>query len=164
MFKTPGGSISVALKKLLPGGRGQVRLYTSLQQREQAVWRTSKIRYWVKKFSILCMGRCTPLGPQLLSKHHEGGQHLLDPVLRALIYTWRPQITDGCYILIYREGRRYSISHCPPTYESMLTDPASVTSLHCPNFLAGIILSFGLAYLSLCDSFTLTLLFIRYTQ
>ena len=106
MFKTPGGSISVALKKLLPGGRGQVRLYTSLQQREQAVWRTSKIRYWVKKFSILCMGRCTPLGPQLLSKHHEGGKHLLDPVLRALIYTWRLEIADGSdisYLLIWQE-------------------------------------------------------------
>ena len=28
---------------------------------EQAVW-TSKIRYEVKEFSILCMGRCMPLG------------------------------------------------------------------------------------------------------
>ena len=40
---------------------GGVRLYTSLQQREQAVW-TSKIRSKVKEFSILCMGRCKPLG------------------------------------------------------------------------------------------------------
>ena len=33
----------------------------SLQQKEQAVW-TSKTRYQVKEFSILCMGRCKPLG------------------------------------------------------------------------------------------------------
>ena len=39
MFRTrnPGVSISVALRKLLQGGRREVRLYTSLQQREQRV-------------------------------------------------------------------------------------------------------------------------------
>ena len=78
---------------------GEVLLYTSLQQREQAVL-TSKIRYQVKEFSILCMWRCKPLGSlnsflsyvpqlsganlvslfillpgfsQLLSNHHGGG-------------------------------------------------------------------------------------------
>ena len=35
---------------------GEVRLYISLQPREQPVW-TSKVRYPVKGFSILCMGR-----------------------------------------------------------------------------------------------------------
>ena len=46
MFRTPslGDSISVTLRKLLEGGRGEVRLYTSLQQRQQAVW-TSEVRY-----------------------------------------------------------------------------------------------------------------------
>ena len=39
------------------------------------------------------------------------GSRVLFSLWGALIYTWRPQITDGCYILIYREGRRYSISH-----------------------------------------------------
>ena len=54
MFRTPsqGDSISVALRKLLQGGRGKVWLYLSLLQREQAVW-TSNIRYQVKEFSIL---------------------------------------------------------------------------------------------------------------
>ena len=63
MFRTlsPGDCISGALRKLLQGGRGYTRLYTSLQQREQSVW-ISKIRYQVKKFSILSMGRCKPLG------------------------------------------------------------------------------------------------------
>ena len=63
MFRplSPGASISVALRKLLQGGRGEVRLYTTLQQRKQAVW-TSKVRYQVKEFSILCAGRCKPLG------------------------------------------------------------------------------------------------------
>jgi len=39
MFRTqsPGDNISVALRKLLQGGRREVRLYTSLQQREQTV-------------------------------------------------------------------------------------------------------------------------------
>ena len=83
---------------------GRVRLYTSLQQREQAVW-ASEIRKGAKEFSILCMRRCKPLGslnpflsyapqlsgtnpvslltlllafPQLLSNHHQGWQPLLD--------------------------------------------------------------------------------------
>ena len=40
---------------------GEVRLYKSLQQREKTVWK-SQIRYSVKEFSILWMGRCKPLG------------------------------------------------------------------------------------------------------
>ena len=38
----------------------------SLQQKEQAVW-TSKTRYQVKEFSILCVGRCKPLGSLISS-------------------------------------------------------------------------------------------------
>ena len=83
---------------------GKVRLYPTLQLREQPVW-ISKVRYQVKEFSILCMGRCKPLvslnsflsyAPQLsgtnpvllftlllaflqlLSNHCWGWQHLLD--------------------------------------------------------------------------------------
>ena len=57
MFRTsnPGDSISVALRKLLQGGRGWVRLCTGLQHRELAVC-TSKIRYQVKGSSILYLG------------------------------------------------------------------------------------------------------------
>ena len=36
-IQKPGDNISVALRKLLQGGREEVRMYTSLQQREQAV-------------------------------------------------------------------------------------------------------------------------------
>ena len=63
MFRTLslGDSISVALKRKVLQGRGEFRLYINLQQREQAV-RTSKFRYRVKEFSILCLGRCKPLG------------------------------------------------------------------------------------------------------
>ena len=64
MFNTlsPGDRFPVALKKnCAKEAGGKVRLYTSLQQREQSVW-ISKIRYQVKEFSILSMGRCKPLG------------------------------------------------------------------------------------------------------
>ena len=57
----PGDNISVDLRKLLKVAVGEVRLYASLQQREQVVW-TSKVRCQVKEFSILCLGRCKPLG------------------------------------------------------------------------------------------------------
>ena len=62
MFRTlsPGDCISGALRKLLQGGRGYTRLYTTLWQREQAVW-ILKIRYQLREFSILCVGRCKPL-------------------------------------------------------------------------------------------------------
>ena len=53
-------------EKTAPRRKEWVRLYTSLQQREQAVW-TSKNRYQVKEFMygicFLCMERCKPLGP-----------------------------------------------------------------------------------------------------
>ena len=39
----------------------EVRLYTSLQQGEQAVWK-AKNRCQVKEFSILCLGRCEAPG------------------------------------------------------------------------------------------------------
>ena len=99
MFRTlsSGDSISIALKNCSKEAEEEVRLYTSLQHREQPVW-TSKIRYQVKEFSILHMGGCKPLDslnsfllyapqlsggqslfvlllafPQLFSNHH-GGQ------------------------------------------------------------------------------------------
>ena len=61
MFRTPslGDSIWQNCSEEFAGG--EVRLYTSLQQGEQAVW-SSKIRYQVKEFSVLCVGRCKPLG------------------------------------------------------------------------------------------------------
>ena len=78
--------------------------YVQVCNREQAVW-TSKMRYQVKEFSILCRGRCKALdslnsflsyapqfsrastisllilllaSPQLLSNHHGEWQHPLD--------------------------------------------------------------------------------------
>lgn len=71
MFRTlsPGDSISIALGKLLlQASRRQVRLYSHLQQREQAVW-ASEIKYQVKEFSILCMGRRKPLAHWIHSFH-----------------------------------------------------------------------------------------------
>ena len=92
-------------------GGGEISLYTSLQQRKQAIW-TSEIRYQVKEFSTPCMGRYKPLGslnsflsyapqlsgansvslftlllafPQLLSNHCWGWQHLLDLSLGSLL-------------------------------------------------------------------------------
>ena len=70
MFRTPdpGDSISVALRKLLQGGRGWVRLYTGLQHREQAVC-TSEVRYQVKASSILCGGGAASGSLPLLLSH-----------------------------------------------------------------------------------------------
>ena len=84
MFRTrsPGDGISVALRKLLQGGRrGTQAIYKQrlyMQQREQSVW-TSKIKYQVKEFSILYMGRCRPLASRIHSFH----MHLcyLGPIL-----------------------------------------------------------------------------------
>ena len=134
MFRTPspGDSLSEALRKLLQGGRKGVRLYISLRQRQTAVW-TSKIRYQIKEFSILCMGRGKPLGSMSSFLH----MHLsyLGPILflcspcflhspsssaiivgdgsicwisvwGAFFHFWRPEITDGCDIscwLIWQE-------------------------------------------------------------
>ena len=63
MFRTlsPGDIISVALKKLLQGGKRGSQAIDKFAKREQAVW-ISKIRYQAKEFSILCMGKCKPLG------------------------------------------------------------------------------------------------------
>ena len=121
MFRTlsPGDSISRALRKLLQGGRREVRLYTSLQQGEQAVW-IAKNRYQVKEFSILCLGRCEAPGllnsclshaPQLSGANPvylasgsppapqqswtEGGSIHWITVWGAPIHFWRPEITHG---------------------------------------------------------------------
>ena len=62
MFRTlgPGDSISVALRKVLQGGRrGSQPLY-KFATKGKAVW-ISKIRYQVKEFSVLFLGRCKPL-------------------------------------------------------------------------------------------------------
>ena len=111
---------------------GEVRLYTSLQQREQAVW-AAKTRYTVKEFSILCKGSCKPLGalhsfpsyapkvsgpilfptspcflhsPSSPAITVRGGSVLWIAVWGALIHIWRPEIADGCDIsclLIWQE-------------------------------------------------------------
>ena len=113
MFTTPSlrDSISVVLRRLLQGGRsGSQAVYKFSTKGAGSL--NSKIRYQVKEFSFLCMGRCKPLGslyslisyapqlsganpvslftlllafPQFLSNHHGGGwvQHPLDCSLRS---------------------------------------------------------------------------------
>ena len=54
--------------------------------------------------------------PQLLSNHHgrvaaSAGLQVLFSLLGGFIHVWRPQIAEGCYILVYCFGRRYSISY-----------------------------------------------------
>ena len=128
MFRTlrPRDSISVAVRKLLQGGSGEYKLYTSLQQREQAIW-TPKIRYQVKEFSILSMGRCKPL--LLLSRFCR--VRLCDPVdssppgssargiLRARILEWA--------------ATSFSIHglHMHLSYLGPVLFPHSPCSLHC---------------------------------
>ena len=97
----------------------EVRLYTSLQQGEQAVC-IAKNRYQVKEFSILCLGRCEAPGllnsclshaPQLSGANPvylasgsppapqqswtEGGSIHWITVWGAPIHFWRPEITHG---------------------------------------------------------------------
>ena len=143
-FRTPspGDNNSIALRKLLQGCRREHRLYTSLQQREQAVW-ASKIRLQVKEFGILCMGRCRPLGslhwflctsavwgwpcflvhlasciPSSSSAMTLGGGSILwITVWGALIHTWRPEIADGWDIsclLIVQEMFSFHMGICVP--------------------------------------------------
>ena len=106
---------------------GEVRLCTSLQPRELALW-TSKIRYQVKESSILCTGRCEPqwihsfhmccsyLGPtcspcclhspRSLAVTMGEWQHLLGHSLGVLIHIWSLEVADGCdisYLLIWQE-------------------------------------------------------------
>ena len=106
--------------------------YLPLQQREQAVW-ISKIRCQVTEFSILCVGRCEPLGsliaflsyapqlsgthlvssltlhlasPQLLSNDPgDGGRHWIT-ILGALIHTGGQKSLMAVTFLIYWYGRR----------------------------------------------------------
>ena len=69
-FRTPslGDSISVALRKLLQGGwRGSQTIFKFATNEEGSL--NIKIRYHVKEFSFLCMGRCKPLGSLNYSFH-----------------------------------------------------------------------------------------------
>ena len=116
-------------------GGGEISLYTSLQQRKQAVW-TSRIRYQVKEFSILCLGRCKPLGPlnsflsyaspvslitlllafpQLLSNLHLEVACALIPILGALVHIWRQKPLMVVTFLVYWYGRRcfhFTVPYC----------------------------------------------------
>ena len=60
MFRTPGpgDSISVTLSKLLHKGR---KASQAIHEFATTGAGSLKIRYQVKEFSILCMGRCKPL-------------------------------------------------------------------------------------------------------
>ena len=71
---------------MLQGGRS--RLYTSLRQRGQAVW-TTKIRYQVKEFNILCVGRCK--SPQLSGAKSCFLVHLMEWQMTDFCIPWAPQ-------------------------------------------------------------------------
>ena len=58
---------------------GGIRLYTILQQREDAAW-TSKIRYQVKEFNILCMRRFEPLSSVQFSSVTQSCLTLCEPM------------------------------------------------------------------------------------
>ena len=72
IFETPspGDSISVALRKLLQGGRrGSQATYKFATKGTGSLniedyCQVRKISYQVKEFSVLCVGRCKPLGSQ----------------------------------------------------------------------------------------------------
>ena len=126
MFRTQslGDSLGVALRKLLQIGRGEVRLHTSLQQREQKVW-TSKIRYqvrnlafyeredaslwdhWIHSFHMHLSSLepilfpCAPCflhSPSSSAITMEGGSICCIPIWGTLIHIWRPEIADDCDI------------------------------------------------------------------
>ena len=119
MFRTLslGDSLSVALSKPLKGGRGEVRLYTTLQQRKQAVW-TSEVSLWAHWIHFFLMHlsylapilfSCSPCfwrSPSSSAITVEGGQHRWIIVFGTLIHIWRPEIIDDCstaYCLIWKE-------------------------------------------------------------
>ena len=69
---------------------GRVRLYTSLQQREQAVW-TSKIRY--KEVGILCVGNVS------LWAHWIHSFHMHLRYLGQILFPCSPEgVPDGCFL------------------------------------------------------------------
>ena len=58
---SPGDGISVSSGRLLQGGRrGSHAIYKFVTKGADNL--NIKVRYQVKEFSILCMGRCKPLG------------------------------------------------------------------------------------------------------
>ena len=117
-------SISVTLARLLQGGRrGSQAIYKFATM--EAGRLNIKYQYQVKEFSILCMGRCKPLGSlnSFLSYAPHSLGLILFPyfwqspsskaitlgrgagssfcwiaVLVALIHIWKPGITDSCDI------------------------------------------------------------------
>ena len=122
---SPGSSVSGALGNCSKGAGREIRLHTSLQQRDEVL--TSKIRYQVKEFSILPVGRCKPLdllNPFLSYAPQQSGaspvslfillafpQVLCNHQWHPLNQFWEPsfifgEITDGCdmsRLLIWQE-------------------------------------------------------------
>ena len=99
---------------------GEVGPYTSLHQREQAVW-TSKIRYQVKEFRILCMRRCKPVGS-----------------LNSFL-SYAPQLsgTKSCFLVHLKEWQM-AASCNPPSQQSPRRVAASVGSQFGePSFTSG---------------------------
>ena len=75
-------------------GGGEISLYTSLQQRKQAIW-TSEIRYQVKEFSTPCMGRYKPLGSlNLFLSYAENSTDWEAPQSLVGYSPWGPKESD----------------------------------------------------------------------
>ena len=132
MFTAPslGDRFSVALRNCSKEARGAVRLHTSLQQREQAVWASSagvklgnlalfvweEAGLWAHCIGSLCasagwgqscflvhLASCIPPAPQQSPYRR---QHLLDLSLGSPHHIGRPKIADGCdmsCLLIWQE-------------------------------------------------------------
>ena len=105
MFRTlsPGDSVLVALRKVIQGTRKGVRIYTSLQRSEQAVW-TSKMRYQIKEVSILCMGRWKPLGSMNSFLAHAPQLSGANPVFLAHLKEWEIALLASPQLLSYHCG------------------------------------------------------------
>ena len=123
MFRTlgPGDSISVALKKLLQGGRRGSQatckfatkaagtLNIKDQVSNQGIWHSvygkmqaPRLTYficisaiWGESCFLAQLASCIP---KLLSHHLRGGSSCRIAVWGALIHIWRPEIAVGCDI------------------------------------------------------------------
>ena len=123
---SPGSSVSGALGNWSEEAGREIRLHTSLQQRDEVL--TSKVRYQVKEFSILPVGRCKPLDLLNSFLSYAPQQSGASPVSLFILllafpqvlcnHKWHPlnqfwehsfifgEITDGCdisHLLIWQE-------------------------------------------------------------
>lgn len=129
---SPGSSVSGALGNWSEEAGREIRLHTSLQQRDEVL--TSKVRYQVKEFSILPVGRCKPLDLLNSFLSYAPQQSGASPVSLFILllafpqvlcnHKWHPlnqfwehsfifgEITDGCdisHLLIWQEIFHFTV-------------------------------------------------------